>query len=205
MEENSFEQVKQAADAALIEIREHIEDEGLLLRLRFVADALKKLQALHEETLEALAQYEEAYDDKDTDEKEEEGETADDVEAVEEAEAAPAEPDEKEEFELLFAQLAGLSEQFTALGRKRPESVCNAFKAQQVNRVLLPLKELTEMDVELALPLISEEGEQSYSDVSLLLRGFMDLCSQFALRRYGRKYDIRGREVPSQGFGYGHR
>ena len=205
MEENSFEQVRQAADAALIEIREHIEDEGLLLRLRFVHDAIKKLQALHDEVLEELAQYEEAYNDRDADEEEEECEIADDVEAVEEAEGAPAESSEKEEFELRLAQLAGLSEQFTALGRKRPESACGTFKAQQVNRVLLPLKERMEKDTELALSLVSEEGEQSYSDVSLLLRGFLDLCSQYALRNYGRRYDIRGHEVPSRGYGYGHR
>ena len=93
------------------------------------------------------------------------------------------------------------AEQFTALGHKRPESACNAFKAQQVNRVLLPLKELTEED----MGLVSEEGEQSYSDVSLLLRAYMDLCSHFALRRYDLKYDIRGREIPSERLGYGRR
>ena len=109
--------------------------------------------------------------------------------------------DGKEEFQLRYARLAGLAEQFTALGRKRPESSCGTFKAQQVNRVLLPLKELTGED----MGLVSEEGEQSYSDVSLLIRGYMDLCSHFALRRYGLKYDLRGREISSGGYGYGHR
>ena len=63
------------------------------------------------------------------------------------------------------------------------------------------LKELTEED----MGLVSEEGEQSYSDVSLLLRAYMDLCSHFALRRYDLKYDIRGREIPSERLGYGRR
>ena len=40
---------------------------------------------------------------------------------------------EKEEFTLCYARLDGLAEQFTALGRKRPESACGTFKAQQVN------------------------------------------------------------------------
>ena len=204
MEENSFEQVRQAADAALIEIRDHIEDEGLLLRLRFVHDAMIKLQTLHEEALETLAQYEEAYDDRDTHEEEEEDKTAA-VEAVKEPKGAPAEQNEKEAFELRLTQLAGLSEQFTALGRKRPESICGTFKAQQVNRVLLPLKERMEEDTGLMLSLVSEEGEQSYSDVSLLIQGFLDLCSHYALRHYGRQADLRGREASARGYGYGHR
>ena len=53
--------------------------------------------------------------------------------------------------------------------------------------------------------LISEEGEQSYSDVSLLIQCYLDLCSAFASRKYRLKYDIRGREVSSSGYGYGHR
>ena len=113
--------------------------------------------------------------------------------------------DGKEEFQLRYARLAGLSEQFTALGRKRPESSCGTFKAQQVNRVLLPLKEMLEKDMELELSLISEEGEQSYSDVSLLIQCYMDLCSSYASRKYRLKYDIRGRELSSSGYGYGHR
>ena len=106
-----------------------------------------------------------------------------------------------EEFELRYGQLAGLAEQFSALGRKRPESCCNAFKAQQVNLVLRSLRELMEEDI----GLVSEEGDQSYSDVSLLIRGYMDLCAFFASRQYGRRYDFRGREISSGTFGYGHR
>ena len=113
--------------------------------------------------------------------------------------------DEKEEFQLRYARLAGLAEQFTALGRKRPESSCGTFKAQQVNGVLLPLKEMLEKDMELELSLVSEEGEQSYSDVYLLIQCYLDLCSAFAQRHYNIKYDIRGREVSSWGYGYGHR
>ena len=123
-------------------------------------------------------------------------------EALEKRTAAP---DEEEEFRLRYARLAGLSEQFTALGRKRPESSCGTFKAQQVNLVLLPLKEMLEKDMELELSLISEEGEQSYSDVSLLIQCYMDLCSAFALQHYNIKYDVRGHEVSSRGYGYGHR
>jgi hypothetical protein len=64
---------------------------------------------------------------------------------------------------------------------------------------------MLEKDMELELSLISEEGEQSYSDVSLLVQCYMDLCSSFASRKYRLKYDVRGREVSSSGYGYGHR
>ena len=112
---------------------------------------------------------------------------------------------EWDRFRLLHRQLAGAASEFCALAAGRPEAICNAFKAQQVNRVLLPLKEMLEKDMELELSLISEEGEQSYSDVSLLIQCYMDLCSAFASRKYRLKYDIRGREVSSSGYGYGHR
>ena len=111
---------------------------------------------------------------------------------------------DRDRFELCYAQLAGLNEQFTAFGRKRPESACGSFKAQQVNRVLEPLKALMEEDMGIALSLISEENEQTYSDVSLLLRTYLDLGSSFAWRHYKKKYDSRGRELPAVGQGYGH-
>ena len=111
---------------------------------------------------------------------------------------------DRDRFELCYSQLAGLNEQFTAFGRKRPESACGSFKAQQVNRVLEPLKTLMEQDMGIELSLISEENEQTYSDVSLLIRMYLDLGASFAWRHYNKKYDIRGREVPSLEYGYGH-
>ena len=85
-----------------------------------------------------------------------------------------------EHFRLLHRQLAGAASEFSALASRRPEQTCNAFKAQQVNRILLQLKELMGED----MGLVSEEGEQSYGDVSLLLRGWLDLCADYAWRHY---------------------
>jgi hypothetical protein len=53
-----------------------------------------------------------------------------------------------------------------------------------VNRILAQMKELLGEEMGLELPLVSEEGEQSCSDVSLLLRGWLDLCAEFAWRHY---------------------
>ena len=205
MEETKFEQTVQEVEATLREMWYHTDEEWFQDRIGSVSNAMDTLRGLYDDALEALAQFIETDEEKDMGEEEKECETADDVEAVEEAEGAPAEPSEKEEFELRLAQLAGLSEQFTALGRKRPESICGTFKAQQVNRVLLPLKERMEKDTGLTLSLVSEEGEQSYSDVSLLIQGFLDLCSHYAIRHYGQRCDMQGHALSSRGYGYGHR
>lgn len=49
-----------------------------------------------------------------------------------------------------------------------------------MNRILVPLKELIGEELET----VSEEGEQSYGDVSLLLRGWLDLSADYAWRHY---------------------
>ena len=197
MEERDFDEEMRGIVLTLKEILNHTEDEKIIFRLESVLASLKNLQALYDEVSENWA-------------GEAEPDTEEEMDAEAAAEAVPgadaelddgAQLDEWEEFELCYSQLAGLAEQFSALGRKRPESACGTFKAQQVNRVLRPLRELMEED----MGLVSEEGEQSYSDVSLLIRGYMDLCAFFASRQYGRRYDFRGREISSGTFGYGHR
>ena len=197
MEERDFDEEMRGIVLTLKEILNHTEDEKIIFRLESVLASLKNLQALYDEVSENWA-------------GEAEPDTEEEMDAEAAAEAVPGadaelddgtQLDEWEEFELCYSQLAGLAEQFSALGRKRPESACGTFKAQQVNRVLRPLRELMEED----MGLVSEEGEQSYSDVSLLIRGYMDLCAFFASRQYGRRYDFRGREISSGTFGYGHR
>lgn len=90
----------------------------------------------------------------------------------------------KEHFELYHRRLAGTSEEFTALARKQPESRCNPFKLEQVNQILCPLKE--ELEAYLGEPLSLADGEAAltYSDVSLLLRNYLDLSDVYAPRRY---------------------
>ena len=83
-------------------------------------------------------------------------------------------------FRLLHRLLAGAASEFSSLAAGRPEARCNAFKAQQVNRILFSLKELTGID----MGFVSEEGEQSYGDVSLLLRGWLDQCADYAWRHF---------------------
>ena len=96
-------------------------------------------------------------------------------------------------FDLHYRRLAGLAEELCALGQKRPESVCNRFKIRQVNAVLEPLKEELEKAFHQELSLIAEEEGHTYSDVALVLRGYLDLCTFYAKKRYGTNYHEKRR------------
>ncbi len=91
-------------------------------------------------------------------------------------------------FYLQHRQLLGLAEEIGVLARRRPEEPCRTFKAQQVNQVLKPLKEEMEDYLGVTLCLADEDGAHSYSDVSLLVRGYLDLSAVYALRRYNLRY-----------------
>ena len=111
---------------------------------------------------------------------------------------------EREEFEFRQRQLAGMADEVTALARKRPETICKAFKAEQLNRVLRPMKALMEEDMGVSLSFVSEEEENSYSDVSLILRGYLDVAASYGRRHYKLNYDLRGQELPTKRYGFRH-
>ena len=105
--------------------------------------------------------------------------------------------DRSEPFRLLHRQLAGMAQQVSAFASSKPEVLCGAFKARQINAVLRPLKVLLQED-ELnagnhALTFVSESGENTYSDVLFLLRNYLDVCADFAHRHF----DGRPPELPS--------
>ena len=87
-------------------------------------------------------------------------------------------------FRLIHRQLSGLAVEFSHFADRRPEAPCKAFKARQLNRVLLQLKELMEEDMGVPLLLVSEEEEHSYSDVMVILRTYLDVSAAFVHRHY---------------------
>ena len=101
---------------------------------------------------------------------------------------AEEEEGEAELFDLRHRQLVGLAEEIAVLARKRPEQPCRAFKAEQVNLVLRPLKDEMEEALGMTLRLVDGDGSLSYSDVSLLLRTYLDLSAVYALRHYQLEY-----------------
>ena len=122
-----------------------------------------------------------------------------------EEEAAKKEASEEETFRFLHRQLVGFAEKFTTLSRGRQECVCKAFKAQQVNAVLRPLQALMEADMGVPLPLVSEEEQHTYSDVSLLLCTYLGVSASYAHKHFRLDFDVSGREVQQEGYGYGRR
>ena len=111
----------------------------------------------------------------------------------------------RQRFVLLHGQLAGFSENFAGFAARKPETVCNAFKARQVNGVLRPLKAILEADTDFLLSLVSEEGQNTYSDVSLLFCTYLAVSAAYAKKHYGLNYNLQGHEVPIGRYGYGRR
>ncbi len=92
----------------------------------------------------------------------------------------------QEHFNLLFGLLDGLAKEIADLSKKQPDGLVNSFKVGQINRVLLPLKELmTEEPSATFLDLVAEVEERtdksrnSYSDVSVILSQYREACSKY--------------------------
>ena len=65
-----------------------------------------------------------------------------DVEAIAEGLEECIEDADEEQFELLAKLLGALYSEFSALSKKQPDALTNTFKTKQVNRVLVPLKQM---------------------------------------------------------------
>ncbi len=126
---------------------------------------------------------------------------------LEESLAGEAETGEtdQEVFEALHGRLVALADGFSDFARRHAERPCGAFKARQFNAVLRPLRDLLEADIGIPLPLVSEEEQNTYSDVSLLLCAYLGFSASYAKKRFGLVYDARGREISDRRFGHGRR
>ena len=112
---------------------------------------------------------------------------------------------DREVFESLHGRLVSLAGGFADFARRHAERPCGAFKARQFNAVLRPLRDLLETDTGVSLPLVSEEEQNTYSDVALLLCAYLGFSASYAKKRFGLEYDARGREISDRKFGYGRR
>ena len=108
-------------------------------------------------------------------------------------------------FEALHGRLVALADGFSDLAKRYAERPCGVFKARQFNAALRPLRELLEADTGAPLPLVSEEEQNTYSDVSLLLCAYLGVSASYAKKRFDLDYDARGHEVAGRSFGYGRR
>ena len=122
-------------------------------------------------------------------------EMADHLDALEEAVKGTAAREREEElrerndYDLRHRRLRGFAEEISILAHKRPESPCNSFKIRQANQVLFPLQEELGAFMMEDLPLIDEQEKLSYSDVSLLVRSYLDISMVYARLTYGLNYN----------------
>ena len=112
---------------------------------------------------------------------------------------------DQEVFESLHCRLVSLADGFSDFARRHAERPCGVFKARQFNAALRPLRDLLEAETGASLPLVSEEEQNTYSDVSLLLCAYLGVSASYAKKHFDLEYDVRGREVTGRSFGYGRR
>ena len=93
-------------------------------------------------------------------------------------------------FDLRHRQLAGLAVELGTLAAGRPEQACNAFKAEQLNRILRPLKEQMEEDMGVSLSLVDGDGSLSYSDVAVILRTYLDVSAAYVHRHFDGNHPV---------------
>ena len=103
--------------------------------------------------------------------------------------------------DLLTGLLKRLSDEVATLSKKQPDALINAFKVGQINRVLIPLKEIMREEPSIEfLDLLAEpdtEGKidksrNTYSDTALILSQFLAASAQYRENHYGTNWeDIR--------------
>ena len=96
-------------------------------------------------------------------------------------------------YDLYYRRLLGLIDEIRPLARKRPESKCNAYKLGQVNQVLRVLKDELKAFYGAGLDLADKDASLSYSDLSFLLRTYLDLSAAYSRVRYGLRYEENGK------------
>ena len=104
----------------------------------------------------------------------------------------------EEQFDLLAKLLGGLYVEFSALSKKQPDALTNAFKTNQVNRVLSPLKKIMDSeDSTKYLDLLVEaedgqtngKGRSSYSDAVVIMSQYKAACNAFRKKYFNKNWN----------------
>lgn len=98
---------------------------------------------------------------------------------------------DEDQFRLLYGLLNGLTDEIAALSKKQPDGLINRFKVTQINKVLIPLKEImTEEPSNDFLVLVAEVEEKadksrnSYSDAMVILSQYKGACENYNKKYY---------------------
>lgn len=129
-----------------------------------------------------------------------EGRIRDDVDIIvkELEEKENMEETDEEQFDLLAKLLGALYAEFSTLSKKQPDALTNAFKTNQVNRVLSPLKQMMAAeDSTRYLDLLLEaddgqangKGRSSYSDAVIIMSQYKTACDEFRRKYFNKGWD----------------
>ena len=100
-----------------------------------------------------------------------------------------------EQYELLVPLLRSAYNEIKELSKKKPDGLLNKFKVDKINKVLIPLKKLTESEpIHTFLDLLDSESLPSNSDAILVLSEYIE-----AMRLFSDKY----KHDVSEGFDMG--
>ena len=103
---------------------------------------------------------------------------------------------EQDQFEMLNDLLNAISKEISDLSKKQPDALLNSFKVGQINRVLVPLKDIMKNEPTIRfLDLVSEpnaderteKSKHTYSDAAIILSQFKEACVTFRHRNYREK------------------
>lgn len=107
---------------------------------------------------------------------------------------------DQEQFDLHAGLLSKLAEEISSLAKKQPDSKINSFKADSINRVLIPLKEIMKDEPSTKfLDLISVRDSNSkddnqvwstYSDVAIILSQYREACGEYRSKYYDTSWRI---------------
>lgn len=104
---------------------------------------------------------------------------------------------DEEQFNLLAKWLDGLYAEFSSLAKKQPDALTNAFKTNQVNRVLSLLKQIMASEESIQyLDLLLEDGQvngkgrSSYSDAVIIMSQYKTACDEFRLKYFNKGWDM---------------
>lgn len=107
---------------------------------------------------------------------------------------------DQEQFDLHAGLLSKLAEEISSLAKKQPDSKINSFKADSINRVLIPLKEIMKDEPSTKfLDLISVRDPNNkddnqiwntYSDVAIILSQYREACGEYRSKYYDTSWRI---------------
>ena len=99
---------------------------------------------------------------------------------------------------MLAKLLGALYSEFSALSKKQPDALTNTFKTKQINRVLVPLKQMMNSEDSVQyLDLLSEtddeqitgRGRSTYSDAVIIMSQYKTACDEFRRKYFNKLCD----------------